>query len=136
MVNLWPGDLPFDADGEPTDEQRAIAPGPVFKLQEVQNMVSTTNVTPATRRCAMHLHDLAWDGSDIERAIKSLREADYRNSQWCNYGRRLWAPCDAYSISQYREEGREDLLPFGLYVKFAVNPKTGRTIVLISCHTS
>lgn len=136
VVNCWPGDLPFEADADPSPDQRCIFGGPVYKLKEVQSIATPTSVATVTPKGRRDTLSLGWSGEEIAKAICSLKDKHYRNSSWCNFARNRWIPCDAYQIPQYYEPEFDPPRPFDLYLKLAVNPNTQLTVVVISCHPS
>jgi hypothetical protein len=66
--------------------------------------------------------------------IRALTTADYIDSEWCENGKGALAACDAYRIRRQETipaTGRSMTVAY--FVKFAIG-KTGRLVLMVSCH--
>ena len=134
MVNFWP-QRPIDsvlvAPGG-----RLILGGPIYKLQEVQNLCKAIDsIRLFNDDCINDVqHTLKWDMADVQAAVSSLTHANYRKSFWCDTTNKVWLCADDYVVRNY-DDGLGIRAPFKLYLKFAVNNK-GVSLLMLSCHDS
>lgn len=120
--------------------QRLIGNEPLYDGQEVLTLleVGAQVLIPWTRKCEADLQRFSMDHDD---ALALIREAithgKYRDSEWCEQKPSgPWAACDAYQL--HRQEWVEKAhkyFSYEYYVKFAIG-KTGKLLLLVSCHLS
>lgn len=128
----------------PTEPGRVkIAKGPLYGLEEVKALASDLQLVLWTRRCIQTVRDL-YEGvrddydSDLAMVADLLVRLGingrYLDSEWCDNGKGALAACDAYEVC------RDDMIPATgktirsrYFVKFAIS-KTGRILLVVSCH--
>jgi hypothetical protein len=120
-----------------------IEGGPLYKLNEVQELAGRMQVHLWTRKCIQDVRNL-YEGvrddydSELAMAADLLLRLDlagrYIDSEWCDNGKGGLAACDAYEVR------RDDLIPATgrrqatrYFVKFAIG-KTGQLLLMVSCH--
>lgn len=115
-----------------------IEGGPLYALARVQQLVDDSNcINLFTRRCIGEVHKLF--DSDLEQVawlIQALTSRDYIDSEWCENGKNGIAACDAYRIrctEAIAATNKPTTVEY--FVKFAVG-KTGKLVLLVSCHLS
>lgn len=132
-----PSNLSAYEDVPPNDgEDRKIINGPLYPLARIQALAETPDgVFLWTRKCGRDVSNLGWDTADVADRILELREKDYRDSEWCENGKGRWAACDAYSLrrTEYQEYVGKNI-SVEYFLKFAES-KTGKLVLIISCHT-
>ncbi|MDP1606577.1 MAG: type II toxin-antitoxin system MqsR family toxin [Rhodocyclaceae bacterium] len=127
----------FDGAPPKDDENRKIAGGPLYSLSEVQALTQQTDALKLwTRRCIQDVAKLGFDTDDVGGLIRELSEQDYRDSEWCDNGKEAWAACDAYMLKRLEFiETAGKYLRIDYFLKFALG-KTGKLLLIVSCHTS
>lgn len=115
-----------------------IEGGPLYALARVQKLVDSSEcIKLFTRTCIADVHKLF--DSDYERVaclIQALDTCNYIDSQWCENGKNGIAACDAYRIRRTEViavTNKPTTVEY--FVKFAVG-KTGKLVLLVSCHLS
>jgi hypothetical protein len=119
----------------PPGDRVKIGGGPLYPLDRVQGLVSApAQLTLWTRRCRVTVQEFGWDAEDVAGLIESLRQTDYKDSEWCDNGRGAWAACDAYTLRR-REliEAAHKEMTVEYFLKFAIG-KTGALVLMVSCH--
>lgn len=119
-------------------EERIKIAGPLYELDRVKALAGDDgcNLSTWTRRCTQDVNK--WFDDDFEvlaDMFSSLREKDYRGSEWCTNGGRAIAACDAYlchRVEASPSTGKRVSMEY--YLKFAIS-KTGSLLLLVSCHT-
>lgn len=120
-----------------------IAGGPLYGLDEVKALASTSQVVLWTRKCIQDVRNLYEEvrddyDSDLAMAADLLLRLDttgrYIDSEWCDNGKGGMAACDAYEVR------RADLIAVTgnrrvtrYFVKFAIS-QTGRLLLMVSFH--
>lgn len=116
-------------------EDRKIVGGPLYSLANIQALTEASDsVFLWTRKCGRDVANLGWEAADVGDRIRELNEKDYRDSEWCENGKKAWAACDAYRLK--RTEYRENVgkyISTEYFLKFA-ECKTGKLVLIISCH--
>ena len=131
-------------DGVPPTEvgngRSRIRSGPLYEVADVLALLAQgdnkTNLW--TRKCVQDVGRLAFDIADVRELLKqALTKGEYINSEWCvQKPTGPWAACDSYRL--LRDEWNDNAykhLRYEYYVKFAI-AKTGRLLLLVSCHLS
>lgn len=119
---------------------RLIEGGPLYAKQEILQLLATSKeaVMPWTKKSIQDIQQLELDSKDLtELVIDALSIGSFRNSEWCQQSPQgPWAACDAYQFQRiewvaaaYKE------MQFEYYIKFAL-AKTGKLLLLVSCHLS
>lgn len=109
---------------------------PLYDLARVQALAADENQiflwTAKCRKDVLNLFDS--DLAQVAELIAGLTATDYIDSEWCENGRGALAACDAYRIR------RQETIPatgksmtVSYFVKFAIG-KTGRLVLMVSCH--
>ena len=126
-------------EGTPPEEgkSRKIADGPLYSLAEIQALSEQPDTVMLwTRRCVDKAADLGFDASGVGGLFRELSKQDYRDSEWCENGKGGVAACDAYTLSRVeRIEATNKLSRIVYFLKFALS-KTGKLVLMVSCHTS
>lgn len=115
-----------------------IEGGPLYVLARVQQLVDSSDcINLFTRTCIGQVHELF--DSDLEQVawlIQALDSRDYIDSEWCENGKNGIAACDAYRIRRTEVMAATNKpTKVEYFVKFAVS-KTGKLVLLVSCHLS
>lgn len=120
-------------------ESRKIAGGPLYPAAQILAMLSSTEPTQIvnwTKKCIADAAKWELEESDIRELLElALRNGRFCGSEWCEQGNGgPWAACDAYSLirrEQYPNLRKEFDMEY--YIKFAI-AKSGRAILVASCH--
>lgn len=126
-------------DGVPPaeGENRKIADGPLYELAKIQAMTEQPDTVKLwTAKCRRDAANLALDPSGLGELVRELANSDYRDSEWCDNGKDSWVACDAYTLtrSEFNEyAGKWFRVVY--FLKFAES-KTGKLVLVVSCHTS
>ncbi|MEZ8602733.1 MULTISPECIES: hypothetical protein [Vibrio] len=114
--------------------------GPLYEKEVVLKILESEGNTPIpwTRQCKTDIQNLALDTDDINELLKqAIKQGQYLKSEWCvQKPTGPWAACDSYRLQ--REEWIEYAYKYiscNYYVKFAIG-KTGKILLLVSCHVS
>ena len=115
-----------------------IEGGPLYALARVQKLADSSEcINLFTRTCIGEVHKLF--GSDLEQVawlIQALDAREYIDSEWCENGKNGIAACDAYRIRRTEVIAATNKpTTIEYFVKFAVG-KTGKLVLLVSCHLS
>lgn len=115
-----------------------IEGGPLYDLARVKQLVGDPDcINLFTRMCIGEVHKLF--DSDTEKVaalIQALDSRDYIDSEWCENGKSGVAACDAYRIRRSEViSATSKLTMVEYFLKFAVG-KTGKLVLLVSCHLS
>lgn len=131
-------------EGQPPTEvgnkRSRISDGPLYDVKEVFALLTQGDDQTHlwTRKCVQDVQALAFDIADVRELLKqALTTGHYINSEWCvQKPTGPWAACDSYRLSrqEWNDAAYKDL-PCEYYVKFAIG-KTGRLLLLVSCHLS
>lgn len=118
-------------------EPRKIVVGPLYDLAKIQTLTAIPNsVQLWTAKSRREVANLTMDAADVGGLIRELVNRDYRDSEWCDNGKKAWAACDAYSLTRSEfipNAGK--WFPVAYFLKFAES-KTGALVLIVSCHTS
>jgi hypothetical protein len=118
---------------------RKIAGGPLYPVDEVLALLAKSGdqaVHAWTKKCSEDMQKWALDAGDLSELIeRAMRSGRFLGAEWCvQRPNGPWAACDAYSLMRrewiphaHREMDME------YYVKFAI-AKTGRLLLVVSCH--
>ncbi len=126
-------------DGVPPaeGENRKIAGGPLYELAKIQALTEQPDTVKLwTEKCRRDVANLLLDPSGVGELIRELTENNYRNSEWCDNGKNAWAACDDYKLvrSEFLERAGK-WFRMEYFLKFAES-KTGKLVLVVSCHTS
>lgn len=115
-----------------------IEGGPLYDLARVKQLVDDPDcIHLFTRTCIGDVHKLFdSDTEQVAALMQSLDPRDYIDSEWCDNGKSGVAACDAYRIRRSEvmaATGKSATLEY--FVKFAVG-KSGKLMLLVSCHLS
>jgi hypothetical protein len=115
-----------------------IEGGPLYDLARVQQLGDSADcINLFTRKCIGEVHKLF--DSDLEQVtwlIQALDSRDYIDSEWCENGKNGVAACDAYRIRRAEViAATSKPTTVEYFVKLAVG-KTGKLVLLVSCHLS
>jgi hypothetical protein len=131
VISEYSGPPNFDGTAQ------KIASGPLYELSRVQSLSSTgEGVVFWTRKCNQDVMSLGWDADDVAGLIRDLKPANFRDSEWCENGKNLWAACDSYSI--VRDEWIQHAnrhYSYEYFLKFAISV-SGTVVLTVSCHLS
>jgi hypothetical protein len=113
-----------------------IANGPLYDLKRVKTLLEhEDDLNLWTEKCRKDVHK--WFDADHQRVIaliKTLKTDDYIDSEWCENGKGAIAACDAYRIQSTEPAlATGQLLRMEYFLKFAIS-KTGKVVLLVSCH--
>ena len=120
--------------------RRYIGREPLYDEQKVLALVEKGEqvLIPWTRKCNADLQRFSMDHGDaLELVREAVTHGKYRNSEWSEQKPSgPWAACDAYQLRR-REwvEAAHKHFFYEYYVKFAIG-KTGKLLLLVSCHSS
>lgn len=135
-VSAYQGKPP-SAEG---DERVYISGGPLYLVKDVEALLDAgeNHTIFWTRQCKNDIQQLAYDISDVQQLIKqAITQGQYLNSEWCvQKPTGPWAACDSYRL--FRDEWVEYAykeIRYEYYIKFAIG-KTGKLLLLVSCHLS
>src|SRR5690554_5358995 len=122
------------------DDRHYISDGPLYPVEDVLNLLEVGESATIlwTRQCKSHVQQLSYEIADVQKLIKqAITQGQYVNSQWCvQRPTGPWAACDSYRL--FRNEWVEYAykeMRYEYYVKFAIG-KTGKLLLLVSCHLS
>jgi hypothetical protein len=124
--------------GEPPGDgkTRKIDGGPLYDLARIKALSGLPDaVNLWTAKARRDVANLAMAPADVGAMIRQLTERDYRDSEWCDNGQNC-AACDAYALTrdEYMEHaGKSFRMVY--FLKFAES-KTGKLVLIVSCHTS
>jgi hypothetical protein len=123
----------------PTEFGRSkISVGPLYDLARVQALAEDEDKLLAlTKKCRNDVDKFfAGDYAEVAELIKSLKDHDYIDSEWCESGSGGIAACDAYKVRRVEEvPGTGKRETFAYFLKFAIG-KAGNLVLVVSCHTS
>ena len=134
IVSRYVGTLP-----EIDRSDRKISDGPLYLADEVLMLLEIEQtVVPWTRKCTADVQNLALDGDDLTDLLReAVSGGRFTGSEWCQQAPNgPWAACDAYSLirSEWVDvAGREMRMEY--YFKLAIG-RTGKILLLVSCHLS
>lgn len=134
VVSLFTGELPASPD-------RGIPHGPLYPAAEVLKLLKDCGIRGIqvwTRKCAADLQKLMLDADDLADLLReSVLGGRFIGSEWCQQTPDgPWAACDAYALSRREWVAvAHRKMPMEYYLKFAIG-KTGKILLLISCHLS
>jgi len=135
IISRFTGPLPASAAAD-----RTILGGPLYPSAEVLELLKAgeSAIRVWTRKCTADMQKLALDPDDLVELIgQAVSAGRFIGAEWCRqnpFG--PWAACDAYSlIRQERMAAACRDMPMEYYLKFAIG-KTGKILLLVSCHLS
>ena len=134
IVSRYVGTLP-----ETDRSDRKISDGPLYPAEEFLRLLETEQtVVPWTKKCAADVQNLVLDGDDLTDLLReAVSGGRFTGSEWCRQTPNgPWAACDAYSLirSEWMDVVRKEIR-MEYYLKLAVG-KTGKILLLVSCHLS
>lgn len=142
MVNTLINVSAYQGAPPPEEEadNRVISPGPLYAKEEILTLLAAgeDSLQPWTRGCREDMQRLALDIPDAIILVRdALTSGSYLKSEWCvQKPTGPWAACDVYRL--FRNEAiknSQNEMRFEYYVKFAIG-KTGKLLLLVSCHLS
>jgi len=112
--------------------------GPLYDLARIKQLVDDPDcIRLFTRICNREVHKLFdSDTGQVAALIQALDSFDYIDSEWCDNGNTGVAACDAYGIRRAEviaATGKSITVEY--FLKFAIG-KTGKLVLLVSCHLS
>lgn len=130
----------YDATPPVDGGERKIGSTPLYHRQEVLSLLADNDdaVHPWTRKCIRDMQFLSLDHKDVAQLVlEALSNGRFIRAEWCQQKPGgPWAACDAYVFTRkewvhnaYKE------MAFDYYIKFAIS-KTGKLLLLVSCHLS
>ena len=135
-VSAYQGQPPANYAGGRT----YIPGGPLYLPKDVLALldIGESHTILWTRKCKDDVGRLAYDIREVQVLLKeAITRGQYVNSEWCvQKPTGPWAACDAYRL--FRDEWVDYAhkeMRFEYYVKFAIG-KTGKVLLLVSCHLS
>lgn len=135
-VSAYSGQPPGGAGGDRT----YIEGGPLYAVTDVLALLNAGDSQTMlwTRKCIADVQQLAYDISDVRTLLKqALTGGKYLKSEWCvQQPTGPWAACDSYRLqrTEWIEHAHKEM-HIEYYVKFAIG-KTGKLLLLVSCHIS
>lgn len=137
-VSAYQGSPPNSATVK--DQRIYIEGGPLYPVDDVLALLAAGDGQTLlwTRKCKNDVAQLTFEIADLRELLRQgLTKAQYLNSEWCvQKPTGPWAACDSYRLRRnewIKHAHREMCIEY--YVKFAI-AKTGRLLLLVSCHTS
>ena len=134
-VSSYEGQPPSDTGGS-----RIYIEGPLYPIDSVLEILDSGDDQTYlwTNKCIRDVGRLSLDMSEVTLLIKqAVTQGRYQKSEWCvQKPTGPWAACDGYQL--YRNEWIDYAhkeMSIEYYIKFAIG-KTGKILLLISCHTS
>lgn len=113
-----------------------IQGGALYDLGRVKALLQGDNALQGwTEKCRKDVRK--WFDDDWERVVnlmKSIKNTDYIDSEWCENGKGAIAACDAYRyhlIETAPATGQPIRMEY--FLKFAIS-KTGTLLLMVSCH--
>lgn len=135
-VSAYSGEVPLGGSSETI----YIEGGPLYEVDKVLQLLAEGDekTIPWTRKCISDLQKWSLDKEDARQILKeAITQGRYLNSQWCvQKPTGPWAACDGYKLvrNEWVDYAHKEMR-FEYYVKLAVG-KTGRILLLVSCHLS
>lgn len=117
----------------------SIPGGPLYPKDDVLGLIAEfgTQATKAvTEKCVNDLQKWHLNSDDLHDLITlALKRGRYLGSEWCiQKPRGPYAACDAYLVSRMEPKPHtQGEWECEYYLKFAIS-KTGRLLLIISCH--
>jgi|TARA_R110002033_G_scaffold147617_2_gene184828 hypothetical protein len=117
-----------------------ISGGPLYPIEDIVALLDADerHTILWTRQCKSHVQQLAYEIGDVQQLIKqAVTQGRYLNSEWCaQKPTGPWAACDGYRLlrDEWVDHAHKEMR-FEYYVKFAIG-KTGKLLLLVSCHLS
>lgn len=134
-VSAYEGTPPSESS-----ESRIYIEGPLYPVDDVLKILDLGEEQTHlwTSKCRKHVQSLALDMLEVQALVRdAIVSGKYLKSEWCvQKPTGPWAACDGYHL--FRDEWLEHArieMRFEYYVKFAIG-KTGKILLLVSCHTS
>ena len=125
----------------PGGNARKIAGGPLYKTGEVLELLTDVEGKPViawTRKCVEDAISLRFDQEDLRELLRlAIHAGRFRGTEWCiQRDGGPWAACDAYSVTrqEWIARARKELT-IEYFLKFAIS-RSGKKILLASCHLS
>lgn len=114
-----------------------ISNGPLYDLVRIQILVKDEDKLVAwTKKCRNDVDKFfAGDYGEVAELIRSIKDRDYIDSEWCENGSGRIAACDAYKVRRVEDvplTGKRET--FEYFLKFAIG-KAGNLVLVVSCHT-
>lgn len=135
-VSAYSGQPPSEAGSK----RIHIEGGPLYAVTDVLALLDAGDEQTVlwTRKCVADVQQLAYGISDIRALLKqALTGGQYLKSEWCvQKPTGPWAACDSYRLQriEWIEHAHKEM-HIEYYVKFAIG-KTGKLLLLVSCHIS
>lgn len=117
----------------PNNDDARKTPGPIYDLDVLQEVVSGDIIFPVTRKVLSNLESLEWDVDDVALAIKSMQQADYKGSEWCQALNGMKFDADVYVVPYDHTNECRDPRNVRYYIKFGFY-RNKLNLALISCH--
>ncbi|MGI2137920.1 hypothetical protein [Shewanella baltica] len=123
----------------PTSEKNRKIVGqtkPLYSKEDILNILSSSSVVAWSRGCIEDMQKWEFDQDDIDILTATAVECGkYLGSEWCQpKPEGPWAACDAYRLirTEWNQHAFKEI-DCVYYIKVAIG-KTGRIILLASCH--
>ena len=130
-VSAYRGVTPSEGQG------LKIGNTPLYSLEAIKEIAKKPNaVFLWTEKSQQHVADMNLDTDGVANLIQTIKDSEYRDSEWCENGKGCIAGCDSYGFIR-REycEAAQKMLDFDYYFKLGIN-KTNSVILIASCHPS
>lgn len=134
-VSAYEGEPPSEAS-----ESRIHIEGPLYSVENVLKILDLGEEQTHlwTRKCIRDVENLALDIPEVQTLVReAITQGQYLKSEWCvQRPTGPWAACDGYRLlrNEWVQHAHKEMR-FEYYVKFAIG-KTGKILLLVSCHTS
>ncbi len=120
---------------------KKIAGGPLYPSSEVMALLEDgegKHISPWTRKCIADIQSRCIANDDLcGLLLEAITKGTYLDSEWCEQKTDgPWAACDSYRLT--RREWIDVVsknMDIGYFFKFAIG-KTGKILLLVSCHPS
>lgn len=134
IVSQYTGELPKSNQDRKIKGQQ----GPLYDRTTVLDVLDEGKLVPWSKGCLADMQKWELEQSDIEDLTRyAIKSGQYINSQWCQAkAGGPWAACDAYRFIRKEWNGNafKDM-DVEYYIKVAIG-KTGKVLLLVSCHPS
>ncbi|ART78922.1 hypothetical protein [Oceanisphaera avium] len=138
-VSAYQGQPPTNVQGG----RIYIQDGPLYLPRDVLALLDLGDESTklVTTKCRKDVQVMGFDIADVRQLVDTaLNTGKYLKSEWCLVGQtdsaRSWAACDGYRLlrDEWVEHAHKEMR-IEYYVKFAIG-KTGKLLLLVSCHLS
>lgn len=141
QANLPPEEVFQCTDRSRDKERQIVGHGkPLYAPEDVLAILSKgeDSILLWTEKCNADVRNLGWDNEDVVALLKhALTAGNKLPPQWCCQNPTgPVAACDAISVLRKEEHPSKDGVVIWpkYYIKFAIS-KTGKVVLIISCHT-